>query len=235
MIPLGDSEARRRLSPVNTLIFAATLGIFGLELWGNEALLVTRFALVPDRISHLQWSRPDTAMAALFTLVTSLFLHAGVFHVAGNMLYLLVFGPAVEWRLGHARFIVFYLTAGIAASLAAVAMAPQSPIPVIGASGAIAGVLGGYFVLYPGGRISTVLPTSMTRRVEVPAILYLLIWFGIQLYFGIASGPGGPVLGGVAWWSHVGGFLFGVAATPLMASKPVKPRRARTKRINRKR
>jgi rhomboid family protein len=236
MIPLGDSEAARRLSPVNTIIVAANLTIFGFELWGNNVLPMTSFALIPERISHLQWSQPANAVAALFNLVSSLFLHAGVLHVAGNMLYLLVFGPAVESRLGHARFLGFYLGAGIVACLATVAMAPESPVPVIGASGAIAGVLGGYFVLYPGGRVSTVLPTSlMLGRVEVPALLYLLIWFGLQLYFGISLGPGGPLLGGVAWWSHVGGFLFGVAAAPIIAGKPAKPRRARTKaRINKK-
>ena len=149
------------------------------------------------RISHLQWTRPDAAAAALLTLVSSLFLHAGVLHIAGNMLYLFVFGPAVEGRLGHARFIGFYLAAGIMACLTMVAMAPQSSVPVIGASGAIAGVLGGYFVLHPGGRINTVLPASfMLRRVEIPAILYLLIWFGLQLYLGISSGPNGPLLAG---------------------------------------
>ena len=226
MIPLGDSEAARRLSPVNTILIAGNIGIFGLELWDSNALLLTCFALVPVRISHLQWTRPDAAAAALLTLVSSLFLHAGVLHIAGNMLYLFVFGPAVEGRLGHARFIGFYLAAGIMACLTMVAMAPQSSVPVIGASGAIAGVLGGYFVLHPGGRINTVLPASfMLRRVEIPAILYLLIWFGLQLYLGISSGPNGPLLGGVAWWAHVGGFLFGVAAAPLIAGKPIKRRR----------
>ena len=236
MIPLGDSEAARRLSLVNTILITANIVAFGLELRGGSAPGLAWFALVPERISHLQWSEPVTAAAALLTLVSSIFLHAGVLHVAGNMLYLLVFGPAVEGRLGHARFFGFYLAAGIIACLATVAMAPQSRVPVIGASGAIAGVLGGYFVLYPGGRISTVLPASLVlRRVEIPAILYLLTWFGLQLYLGISSQPTGPLFGGVAWWAHVGGFLFGVAAAPLIARKPVKRRRAPTKaRINRK-
>jgi rhomboid family protein len=226
MIPLGDSEATRRLSLVNTILIAGNMAVFGLEIWDSNAPLLTWFALVPARISHLQWSQPAAAGAALFTLVSSLFLHAGLLHVAGNMLYLLVFGPAVEGRLGHARFIGFYLAAGIIACLTMVAMAPQSRVPVIGASGAIAGVLGGYFMLHPGGRISTILPSSlMLRRVEVPAIFYLLIWFGLQLYWGISAGPGGPLLGGVAWWAHVGGFLFGVAAAPLIAAKPLKRRR----------
>lgn len=227
MIPLGDSEAARRLSPANTLLIVGNIAIFGLQVRGSSATLLARFALVPARISHLQWSQPLISAAVLSTLVSSLFLHAGVLHVAGNMLYLLVFGPAVESRLGHCRFFGFYLVAGIAACLATVAMAPQSTVPVIGASGAIAGVLGGYFVLYPGGRISTVLPaSSMFRRVEVPAIIYLLVWFALQLYSGISSGPQATLLGGVAWWAHVGGFLFGVAAAPLMAGKPPKQRRA---------
>jgi membrane associated rhomboid family serine protease len=226
MIPLGDSEAARRLSPANTILIAGNVATFGLEVWGSSAPLLGWFALVPARISHLQWSQPAVSAAALFTLVSSLFLHAGVFHIAGNMLYLLVFGPAVESRLGHSRFFGFYLAAGIVACLATVAMAPQSTVPVIGASGAIAGVLGGYFVLYPGGRISTVFPaSSMLRRVEIPAILYLLVWFALQLYSGISSGPGGYLLSGVAWWAHVGGFLFGVAAAPLMAGNLPKGRR----------
>jgi len=237
MIPLGDSEATRRLSPVNTVLIAGNIAIFVAELRGSSAPLLTWFALVPAQISHLQLTQPGAALAALATLVTSLFLHAGVLHVAGNMLYLFVFGPAVEGRLGHARFMGFYLAAGIIACLAMVAMAPQSSVPVIGASGAIAGVLGGYFVLYPGGRISTVLPAwFMLRRVEIRAILYLLIWFALQLYLGISSGPGGPLLGGVAWWAHVGGFLFGVAAAPLVARKPARRRRVPAKiRSTRKR
>jgi membrane associated rhomboid family serine protease len=230
MIPLGDSEAVRRLAPANTILIAGNFAIFGLALWATNVPLVAWFALVPARISHLQWTEPGAAAAALLTLLSSLFLHAGVLHVAGNMLYLFVFGPAVEGRLGHARFIGFYLAAGSIACLTMVAMAPQSAVPVIGASGAIAGVLGGYFVLHPGGRIITVLPgLSILRRAEVPAIFYLLIWFGLQLYWGISSGPSGPLVGGVAWWAHVGGFLFGVAAAPLVAGQPVKPRRAPAK------
>ncbi len=227
MIPLGDSEATRRLSPVNTILITGNIAIFVLELQGNSAPLLTWFALVPARISELQWTQPGAAAAALATLVTSLFLHAGLVHLAGNMLYLFVFGPAVEGRLSHARFLGFYIASGTFACLVMVAMAPRSQVPVIGASGAIAGVLGGYFVLYPGGRIKTVLPASFVlRRVDIPAVLYLLIWFALQLYLGISSGPGGLLLGGVAWWAHVGGFLFGVAAAPLAARKPARRRRA---------
>src|SRR5438270_4674737 len=113
MIPVGDSEAARRLSPVNTIIVIANLAIFGFEVWHHNDLLLTRFGLVPERITNLQWSEPASAISALFTLVSSLFLHAGLLHAAGNMLYLLVFGPAVESRLGHGRFMTFYLAAGV--------------------------------------------------------------------------------------------------------------------------
>jgi len=229
MIPLGDSEASRRLSPANTILILSNLAVFVLQLRfaHTSATAVERLALVPARISHLDWNFPEDAAAILATLVTSPFLHTRVLHIAGNMLYLAVFGPAVESRLGHWRFFGFYLAAGMIASLAMVVMAPESQVPVIGASGAIAGVLGGYFVLYPGGRIRTILPwSSILRRVEIPAILYLLVWFALQLYSGIWSGPRGPFFGGVAWWAHVGGFLFGVASAPLLAREPARRRRA---------
>jgi membrane associated rhomboid family serine protease len=230
MIPLGDSVASRRFPLVNTILIAANLITFALE---TEAVrggtpILAQFALVPASISHLDWRLPAAFAATLTTLLTSLFLHAGLLHITGNMLYLFVFGPAMETRLGHSRFFGFYLAAGIIACLATVAMAPESSVPVIGASGAIAGVLGGYFMLYPGGRIRTVLPGfALLRPVEIPAITYLLIWFGVQLLSGISSTPRGPLVGGIAWWAHVGGFLFGVASAPLLATQPVKPRRTR--------
>jgi membrane associated rhomboid family serine protease len=230
MLPLRDSEALQRLPPANTILILSNILVFALELRSAHGRMpiIEQFAMVPARIAHLDWALPGSAAAALATLITSLFLHGGVLHIAGNMLYLLVFGPAVEGRLGHVRFFGFYLLAGTVAGLATVAMAPQSRVPVIGASGAIAGVLGGYLALYPGARISTLLPaSSILGRVEVPAILYLLVWFALQLYSGILSGPAGPHLSGVAWWAHVGGFLFGVAAVPLIATRPPKRRRAR--------
>jgi membrane associated rhomboid family serine protease len=139
-------------------------------------------------------------------------------HIAGNMLYLFIFGPAVEERLGHFRFLWFYLLSGIAAGLAMIAMGPDSRVAVIGASGAIAGVLGAYFVLYPRGRIMTILPLFIfVEFIEIPAVFYLLFWFALQLWAGISAGAQGPFVGGVAWWAHVGGFLFGVAIGPLVA------------------
>jgi rhomboid family protein len=217
MIPLRDSEASRRLTPTNSLLIVLNCAVFFMEMrLGKDAeVSLMPFAMVPAQISHL--GAAPSRLRVLGTLVTSLFLHGGLLHIAGNMLYLIIFGPAVEQRLGHLRYLFFYLLAGVAAGFAMVAMGPQSRVPVIGASGAIAGVLGAYFVLYPRGRIITILPVFIIDVIEIPAIFYLLAWFAVQLYAGIRAGAQGPLVGGVAWWAHVGGFLFGIAVAPLLA------------------
>jgi rhomboid family protein len=220
MIPLRDSEAEHRLTPINTLLIVANSAVFALEMrLGPHALReLKRFAMVPATITHHR-------SGAFITLITALFLHAGFAHIAGNMLYLFIFGPAIEERMGWRRYLIFYLLAGIIAGLAMVAMGPESRIPVVGASGAIAGILGAYLALFPGGRISALFPVFFFVRVlEIPAIVYLIVWFALQLYSGLASGSG-PVIGGVAWWAHVGGFLFGLAMGPLLARR--KPNRRR--------
>ncbi|HXZ87506.1 MAG TPA: rhomboid family intramembrane serine protease [Candidatus Binataceae bacterium] len=230
MIPLRDSEASRRLSAANSLLILLNFAVFALEmrLGPNAESTLAPFAMVPAQISHLGAAAAAARLQALATLATSLFLHGGLLHIAGNMLYLFIFGPAVEEAMGHLRYVCFYLLAGVAASLAMVAMGPESVVPVIGASGAIAGVLGAYFVLYPRGRILTILPVFVfIQFVEIPAVFYLLIWFAVQLYAGITSGAQGPLVGGVAWWAHVGGFLFGIAAAPIFTPQRVtaRPRR----------
>jgi membrane associated rhomboid family serine protease len=231
VIPLRDSEAGRRLTLANTLLIALNVTVFvlELELAYRGRRWIARYAMVPALVAHPGWLHPLRATRVLATLVTSTFLHAGLLHIAGNMLYLLIFGPAVEGRMGPLRYLFFYLFSGVAAGLAMVVMGPESRVPVIGASGAIAGVLGAYFVLYPRGRISTILPLFIfVRFVEVPAVFYLLAWFAVQLYAGISAGAQGPMMGGVAWWAHVGGFLFGMAVAPLLVNKPkAKPSKSR--------
>jgi membrane associated rhomboid family serine protease len=227
MIPLRDSEAIRRFTPVNTLLILANIGVFALELHlGPRAAELGRLAMVPARITR--YAAAPENFRLLVPLITSLFLHASLMHIAGNMLYLLIFGPAVEQRMRGVRYLLFYLVAGVAAGLAMVAMGPMSRVPVIGASGAIAGVLGAYFVLYPRAYITTILPIFIfIQVVQIPAVFYLLFWFAAQLYAGLASGAEGPLIGGVAWWAHVGGFLFGIAAAPLLARHAsAAPRRA---------
>jgi membrane associated rhomboid family serine protease len=232
MIPLRDSETTRRLTPVNTILILANVAVFVLEarLGRHAGLRLARYAMVPAHIVHLHLYDPRHALATLATLITSTFLHAGFMHIAGNMLYLVIFGPAIEERLGAPRYLYFYFAAAIAAGLAMVAMGPESRVPVIGASGAIAGVLGAYFVIYPRGRITTILPLFFFwPMVEIPAYFYLLFWFVAQLYAGIVSGAQGPTVGGVAFWAHVGGFLFGVAIAPMLIHRSV-PRRTRRTR-----
>ncbi len=145
-----------------------------------------------------------------FTLITSLFLHGGWLHVGGNMLYLWIFGDNVEDRLGRVRFLIFYLLCGVAASFAHILANPASTVPTIGASGAIAGVLGAYFLLYPRSRVLTLVPLGFYLQVmQLPAFLFLGFWFLMQFIVGAASLSAGGGGGGVAWWAHVGGFVAG--------------------------
>jgi rhomboid family protein len=231
MIPLRDSGARHRLSPVNTLLILANLAVFihEVSLGHHIEAFATRYAMVPGLLAHarLQDAVLLDAHGRLwppFTVLTSMFVHGGIGHIAGNMLYLFIFGPAVEERTGPAHYLSFYLLSGIASAAATVAMAPHSMVPVIGASGAIAGILGAYFILYPRGSILTFFPPFFFR---LPAVLYLIVWFAAQLYWGIASGATGSLVGGVAWWAHIGGFLFGVAAGPIAVRPPERRRVAR--------
>jgi membrane associated rhomboid family serine protease len=235
MIPIRDSAAPRRLMPINTALIAANVVAFAYEVRLGPATgaMVERWAMVPAAVATAvgangsAWHNP-AALRPLATIFTAMFLHGGIWHIAGNMLYLFIFGAAVEGRLGPGRYLGFYFAAGLAAAVATVLMEPASRVPVIGASGAIAGVLGAYFVMYPRGRILTILPLFVfIQLIEIPAVIFLLLWFAVQLWAGLEKG-GGPaaIAGGVAWWAHVGGFLFGMALGPLLA-RPEKIRRRR--------
>ena len=230
MIPLRDNSAPRRLTPANTILIAANLAafIYELSLGPRVVDFAGRFAMVPAAVTNsLSMRSLGDSLRPAMTIMTSIFLHGGVWHVVGNMLYLFIFGAAVEYRMGTSRYAAFYFASGIAAALATILIAPESRVPVIGASGAIAGVLGAYFIFYPRGRIMTILPIFVfIQVVEIPAVIYLLLWFAIQLYAGIYAGQQGASMGGVAWWAHVGGFLFGIALAPLLAKNP-RPRKSR--------
>jgi membrane associated rhomboid family serine protease len=222
MIPLRDDQARHRFTAINILLIAVNLAVFLYEISLGDGLghFVDTYAMVPARLASIGGAATShlaiiDRTSPLITLVTSMFLHGGVLHIAGNMLYLFIFGAAVEEAMGAARYLAFYLVAGIVSALAMAMVMPQSHVPVIGASGAIAGVLGAYFILHPGGRIRTILPVIVLWYVvDVPALVYLLIWFAAQLYWGISDTS--QASGGVAWWAHVGGFLFGIAMGPIL-------------------
>jgi membrane associated rhomboid family serine protease len=167
------------------------------------------FGVVPARAEHA-FARPaTTGLPALASLVTSMFLHGGILHLAGNMLFLWVFGSSVEDRLGHTVYLLFYVLCGIGAAIAHVLTNWGSTVPSIGASGAISGVMGAYIVLFPFSRILTLVPLLFFFfTVRIPAMLMLGYWFLIQILSGVASFAEADQ-GGVAWWAHVGGFLVG--------------------------
>jgi membrane associated rhomboid family serine protease len=160
-------------------------------------------------------------------VLSSMFLHGGVMHVGSNMLFLWIFGDNVEDRMGHGRFVVFYLLCGLAAALAQTAMDPDSTVPMVGASGAVAGVMGAYFVLYPHSRIVTLVPIFFFIHImEVPAILFLGVWFLLQFVSGvgsIAAATGGEPAGGIAFWAHVAGFIAGLGGV-LVFRRPERQR-----------
>jgi len=211
MIPLRDVIPSRTtpvvtvtILVVNVLAFLYETALGPLML---DAFLMT-YGMVPAAFA---WS----------DVFTSMFLHGGWLHLIGNMLSLWIFGDNVEDRLGHGRFVVFYLLCGTLAALAHVWADPSSPVPTIGASGAIAGVMGGYFVLYPHSRIITLLPIFIfIQIVEVPAVVFLGLWFLLQLVSGVGSQlttATGEAAGGIAFWAHVGGFAVGAVLVKLMA------------------
>ena len=152
----------------------------------------------------------------LASAITCMFLHGSWWHLIGNMWFLLIFGDNIEDRLGHGLFAVFYLLGGLAATAFHWAIDPGSTMPIIGASGAIAAVLGAFAVTYPHARIRTLIIMIFVTVIELPAYLFLLFWFGVQLFSGLGA-MGGQMDGGVAWWAHVGGFIAGAAAMPLLS------------------
>jgi membrane associated rhomboid family serine protease len=208
MIPLYDTVRTRRLPVVNWMLIALNVLVFLYELslssLGLERLTRT-WGLVPARLM----AQPVTAW---ITMLTSMFLHGGWFHILSNMWVLFIFGDNIEDRMGGSRYLAFYLLSGVAAGLLQSFVLRGSGEPMIGASGAIAGVLGAYLILFPRARIASLVPILFIFTIiEIPAAIFLLFWFVSQLFSGwlTLGGAGGS---GVAWWAHVGGFVFGMVA-----------------------
>lgn len=203
MIPLRDVIPSRTTPFITVTLIALNALAFAYQLSLGDAVdgFIRSFALVPAEFSWL-------------TVVTSMFLHGGLLHFGGNMLYLWIFGDNVEDRMGHGRFLLFYLLCGTAAAVAQTVSSPDSLLPMLGASGAIAGVMGAYFVLFPHARIVALFPIFIFFKViEVPAILFLGFWFLMQLMSGVgsvAATTAGEPAGGIAIWAHVAGFVAGL-------------------------
>lgn len=211
MLPIGDQNPTRRTPYVNYLLLVLNVVAFVYQ-WllmasGGEAWVVPGYGLVATRLVA-------DPLGEAFTLFTSMFMHGGWAHLGGNLLYLYIFGDNVEDALGHGRYLAFYLASGLAAGLLQVAIGPNSPIPMVGASGAIAGTLGGYIVLYPRAPITLLNPVPLLWLflglfVVLPAWLVIGMWFVWNLLGGVGQ-LGLPEQGGVAFFAHVGGFVAGM-------------------------
>lgn len=225
MFPIRDTIPSRTFPFITLMLIAVNIAVFFYELLLPEKeldALVHLWGVIPAR-----YTLPEYAAANGFPpmgplpFFTSMFLHGGWMHLIGNMWSLWLFGDNVEDRLGHGRFLVFYLACGLTAGLAHVALHPHSMIPTIGASGAIAGVMGAYFILYPFARIVVVMPVFFYPIFfELPAVIYLFFWFLSQLYSGaLALSVGKDGFGGVAFWAHAGGFVAGIALLGVFTAK----------------
>ncbi len=210
MIPLGDADRRPlRLPIITALLIAANAMVFLAELGGGDAF-VNRWSLVPAQVA---------AGHNWITILTSMFMHAGWMHILGNMLFFWVFGPEIEDVMGSMRYLVFYLLGGLAATVAQVAVAPSSTIPNLGASGAIAAVMGAFLITYPRDRIRTILIIGWFIRITfVPAIVLVGVWFLTQLVSQVGA-LADTQSGGVAYMAHVGGFLFGLLTSRLFETR----------------
>ena len=216
MIPLRDVIPSRTTPYVTFALIGLNTLVFMYQFSLGETIeeFILYFGLIPAAFSWV-------------AVLTSMFLHGSLLHFGGNMLYLWIFGDNVEDRMGHGRFLVFYLLCGTAAALAQTIVNPDSVVPMVGASGAIAGVMGAYFVLYPRSRIVTLLPlVFFFQIVEVPAIFFLGFWFLLQLLSGVgsmATATGSEAAGGIAFWAHAAGFLAGLSGV-LVFRRPERQR-----------
>jgi membrane associated rhomboid family serine protease len=221
MIPLRDTNPSRTIPVVNYFLIAMNVMVFLYEfsLSKEMADFVFQFGLIPLNFTgDLQSFQVNTG--TVIPLFTSMFLHGGWMHLLGNMLFLFIFGDNVEDRFGHFKYIFFYLAAGLAAAFTQIYMFPDSNVPMVGASGAIAGVLGAYVFMFPTAKITTLIPIFFFFQIiELPAFLFLGIWFLLQIISGMFALGIGADAGGIAWWAHIGGFAAGAVLFPFMRKR----------------
>jgi membrane associated rhomboid family serine protease len=205
MLPIGDDDSARRIVPLVTYaLIALNVLFFFVELSGGDAF-IEKWAFVPSRFLA-------NPVADFPTLFTSMFMHAGWVHLGGNMLYLWIFGDNVEDRFGHIKFAIFYLLCGLAATFSQMAFSMGSNVPNLGASGAIAGVLGAYILMFPQGKVRVL---QGQQVIQVPALIVIGFWIVLQFFIGIGSLTNTADTGGVAYMAHVGGFVAGFVLTLL--------------------
>ncbi len=221
--PLKDDNRTRSVPVVTIVLIAINVLIYLLSAFKpprEYQMFIFQYGLIPFEITHTAELTPEIASPIWFSPISSMFLHGGFMHLAGNMLYLWIFGNNVEDYLGKIKFILFYLFSGLAASFLFIVFDPSSQIPLVGASGAIAGVLGAYLVLYPNHRVLTLIfLLYFIRMAHIPAKFILIFWFVYQLLMSLGTIGGGSPGGGVAWLAHVGGFAFGWLIFRLIATR----------------
>jgi membrane associated rhomboid family serine protease len=215
MFPLYDTERSRKFPVVNLTLIAANVLVFLYE-WqmapGSLEQFISTWGLIPSRLL-------GDPVNTWNTIYSSMFLHGGWFHILSNMWVLFIFGDNVEARMGSMKYLVFYLLSGTAAGLMQTFILPTDQFPMIGASGAVAGVLGAYLVLFPRSRVASIVPIFFIFTiVEIPASIFLIFWFVSQLYSGLFAVQGGGA-SGIAWWAHIGGFAFGLVLSFMFANR----------------
>jgi membrane associated rhomboid family serine protease len=235
MIPIRDTIRSETYPIVNNLIIAVNVLVFFIELSQQQRVneFIYIYGLVPARYAIPEISAHFTAGQQVISFLTFMFLHGGFFHLLGNMWSLYIFGDNVEDRLGHLRYLVFYLLCGLASGVSHLVLNWHSEMPTIGASGAIAGVMGAYFVLYPKAKILTLVPIFFFFQFfELPAFFFLGIWFLFQF---LSAAGASAQAGGIAWWAHIGGFVFGVIFLKLFQMLPASSLSKKARNLTRKR
>ena len=218
MIPLRDSIPSSSFPIVNVIFIVINVLVFFYEFSLGTHLnsFINNYGLVPAYLL----SQDTSLIDRIYPFFTSMFLHGGWLHLIGNMLYLYIFGDNVEDRMGHFKYLLFYLISGFAAAFAQIIINLYSTIPMVGASGAISGVLGAYILFFPRSRILTLVPIFFfIQLVEIPAAILLLLWFIIQFFSGVASVAITQNTGGVAFWAHIGGFVAGLILSRFFQKK----------------
>lgn len=218
MIPIKDNIKTRTFPIITTCVIFVNILIF---LWQRLVLSLEEsefihkyYGLVPHDFLVSITTNHDLIPYNIMTIFTSMFLHGGILHIGGNMLYLLIFGKSVEDYIGHKKFFLFYILSGTVAAIFQLLYDPQSKIPMIGASGAVSGILGAYLILFPYAKIVTMLIIIIfIKFVQLPAILMLTVWFFIQVLYSHTDG--------VAWYAHIGGFIFGLLTVKIFSRKSV--------------
>jgi membrane associated rhomboid family serine protease len=234
MIPIRDDIPSRSapivsvsLIVVNALAFLyqLSLGQEGLELFMQQYAVIPARYFASGYLDQFGMIHAIPVTDLVVPVFSAMFLHGGWMHIGGNMLYLWIFGDNVEDRMGHGRFLVFYLLCGILATVAHIMFSPESRVPSLGASGAIAGVLGAYLLLFPRARVMTIVPIFIfVQFISIPAVIVLGIWFLQNFFAGAASlGVQSAQTGGVAWWAHIGGFVSGMVLVHLFKRKDYWP------------